>query len=236
MPSAVSMPLIPFAASPNSTSLSTSVCGAWSVAMASAVPSSERREAGGRVVGRPERRVDAQRRRVRRRDERAVAPTGRRCASHAQRRAPAIHSSVSARWCGVTSQVTGRPAAFAAPDEVERAGGRDVRQVQPRARARRGRRRRGSRGRGRRPPPRPRPASRAGRARSRRARRSPRRRRSATRPRGGRRSAARARPRRPARSAGSAPTGPATRRRRSRRRRRRPARRAPPASPRRVRP
>ena len=38
-PSAVSIPLIPFAASPNSTALSTSVCGAWSVAMASAVPS-----------------------------------------------------------------------------------------------------------------------------------------------------------------------------------------------------
>ena len=38
-PSAVSMPLIPFAASPNSTALSTSVCGAWSVAIASAVPS-----------------------------------------------------------------------------------------------------------------------------------------------------------------------------------------------------
>ena len=38
-PSAVSMPLIPFAARPNSTSLSTSVCGAWSVAIASAVPS-----------------------------------------------------------------------------------------------------------------------------------------------------------------------------------------------------
>ena len=38
-PSAVSMPLIPLAAWPNSTALSTSVCGAWSVAIASAVPS-----------------------------------------------------------------------------------------------------------------------------------------------------------------------------------------------------
>ena len=39
-PIAVSMPLIPLAAQPNSTCLSTSVWGAWSVAMASAVPSS----------------------------------------------------------------------------------------------------------------------------------------------------------------------------------------------------
>ena len=73
----------------------------------------EGREAGGRIVGRSQRRVDAGRRVVRARDEGAIAPTGPPLASHAHRLAPATHSSVSARWWGVTSQVTGRPAALA---------------------------------------------------------------------------------------------------------------------------
>ena len=55
-------------------------------------------------------------------------------ASQAQRRAPASHSSVSARWCGVTSQVTGRPAGLRPPDELERLGRRQVGQVEPRPR------------------------------------------------------------------------------------------------------
>ena len=45
--------------------------------------------------------------------ERRSSAHGSPLASHAQRRAPASHSSVSARWCGVTSQVTGSPLAFA---------------------------------------------------------------------------------------------------------------------------
>ena len=95
-PSAVSSPLIPFAASPNSTALSTSVCGAWSVATASAVPSmrAARQAAassGPRNGG------------LTRNDDAYGAVTiassdhGSPLASQAQRRAPAIHSSVSAR-------------------------------------------------------------------------------------------------------------------------------------------
>ena len=125
-PIAVSMPLIPFAAQPELDVL---------------VDLGVRRVVGGDRVGRavdaaprgrprassrgPERRVDAQRGVERRRRRSRRPPTGRAraassSASHAQRREPAIHSSVSARWWGVTSQVTGRPAAFAAPDVRER--------------------------------------------------------------------------------------------------------------------
>ena len=99
----------------------------------------ERRQAGAGVLGATQRRVDPERRVERRRLDRAVGPRIRAApsassASQAQRRDPAIHSSVSARWCGVTSQVTGRPATFARPDEVERRRRRHVRQVQARAR------------------------------------------------------------------------------------------------------
>ena len=74
---------------------------------------------------------------------------------------PAIHSSVSARWCGVTSHVTGSPARLGAGAPVparrpwRRASGASERRV------RRGRRPRGSPGRERPPSPRPPPASRA---------------------------------------------------------------------------
>ena len=85
-PSAVSRPLIPLAARPNSTALSTSVCGAWSVAIASAVPSSERRETGRGVLRvRAAAGSRAGRRRVRRRDERLVRP---RVAARLPRPAP----------------------------------------------------------------------------------------------------------------------------------------------------
>ena len=60
-PSAVSRPLIPFAARPNSTALSTSLCGAWSVAIASAVPSAAAARHATASVGAAQRRVDAQR-------------------------------------------------------------------------------------------------------------------------------------------------------------------------------
>ena len=201
------MPLIPFAARPNSTSLSTSVCGAWSVAIASAVPSSSAaRHAAASAADRSggfTRSDDAYGAAT---IAPVVAPTGRRVASHAQRRAPASHSSVSARWCGVTSQVTGRPAAFArrtrssapaverwvrcsrAPGHVADDVGED-REVAGDGRLL---------GRG---GPAPQPEHRRDVAR-----RSPRRPRSASGPRRGRRSAARARPRRRARSAGAAPT------------------------------
>ena len=78
----------------------------------------------GRTAARPARRRPTDR------------PRGRRAssASHAQRRAPASHSSVSARWCGVTSQVTGSPAAFARRTRSSDAGRRQVGQVQPRPR------------------------------------------------------------------------------------------------------
>ena len=236
-PSAVSMPLIPFAASPNSTSLSTSVCGAWSVAIASAVPSSSASRHAAASAGDRSGGLTRSDGRVRRRDDRAAPSAhGSPLASHAQRRAPASHSSVSARWCGVTSQVTGRPAAFARRTRSSAPAVERCVRWRRAPRARRGRRRRGSRGRGRRPPPRPRRASPAARARSRRSRRSPRRRRSATRPRGGRRPAARAPRRRRARSgaARADATGDAVVAR-TRRPRRPPARRAPPASPRRAR-
>ena len=138
IPIAVSMPLIPLLAQPNSTCLSTSVCGAWSVAMASAVPStSAARQAAASSAERSgglTRRAGVEWRRR----QRAVGPGSRAVpsleASHDQRRDPAIHSSVRPRWCGVTSQVTGRPAAFAARTGVERGRRGDVRQVQPRTR------------------------------------------------------------------------------------------------------
>ena len=92
------MPVIPFAASPNSTALSTSVCGAWSVAIASAVPSASAARQASASAGVAERRIDPERRRVGRRDDRVVAPrVASAPASQANRRAPATHSSVSAR-------------------------------------------------------------------------------------------------------------------------------------------
>ena len=111
-PRAVSSPLIPLAASPNSTALSTCVCGAWSVAMASAVPS---RSAARQAAASP----GVRRGGLTRSDDAYGCPTsapsahGSSLASHAQRRAPATHSSQSARWWGVMSQVTGNPSAFA---------------------------------------------------------------------------------------------------------------------------
>ena len=112
-PIAVSMPLIPLAASPNSTVLVD--LGVRRVVGRDRVGGAvdEGRQARGRVGGRAERRIDPERRAYGAAIERAVGPRVAASPSHAQRRAPASHSSVSARWCGVTSQVTGRPAAFA---------------------------------------------------------------------------------------------------------------------------
>ena len=230
-PSAVSMPLIPFAASPNSTALSTSVWGAWSVAIASAVPSARAARQASASAGVAERRVDPERRGVGRGDERVVPPRIAVLAGlpgeAARARDPLVgQGEVVRRHVAGDRQAGGLGPAH----ELQRGGRGDVGEMQSRARHVAARRRRGSRGRARRrPPPRP-PASRAAPGRSRRTRRSPRRHRSASDPRGGPRSAARARPRTRARCAGSTPTGPANRRPRSRRRRRRPARRAPPAS------
>ena len=197
----------------------------------------QRRQTGSGVVRRPQRRVDAESpcRTARRRARRPPTDPPRR-ASHAHRRAPATHSSVRARWCGVTSQVTGSPAAFArrtrssasavetwvrcsrAPGIVADHVGED-RQVARRPQ-----------------PPRPPPASRAARGRSRRTRRSPRRRRSASASSGwstiGRPERAGVRQRRPQ---DRRRIGPASHRPRTRRRPRRPARRAPRAAPRRDR-
>jgi len=95
-PSAVSMPLIPFAASPNSTSLSTAVCGAWSVATASAVPS---RSASRHAAASPAERKGGFTRSALAYGAAVIAPSlhGSPDASQAQRREPATHSSVSAR-------------------------------------------------------------------------------------------------------------------------------------------
>ena len=71
---AVSIPLIPLLAHPNSTCLSTSVCGAWSVAIASAVPSTSAARHAAASSGGAQRRVHAERRVERVGDERAVRP------------------------------------------------------------------------------------------------------------------------------------------------------------------
>ena len=202
-PSAVSRPLIPFAARPNSTALSTSVCGRVVRGDRVGRAVEQGGKAGRGVLGRAQRRVDAQRR---------------------MRTAPAvIASSAHGSPLGLPGpapgardplvgqrQVMGRDVAgdrqagrLGAPDELQRAAGREVGEVQAGRPARPAGRRRGSRGPVRPPSPRPRPASRAAPAPSPRTRRSPRRRRSATAPRHGRRSAARARPHTPAPPAGS---------------------------------
>ena len=230
-PSAVSRPLIPLAARPNSTALSTSVCGRVVGGDRVGRAVEQRRQAGRGVLRGAERRVDAQRRRVRRRrrsPRRAHGSPLGLPGPAARAGDPLVGQRQVMRRDVAGDRQAGR---LGAPDELERRAGREVGEVQPGARHVAQDVARGSRCRGRPPSPRPRPASRAGPAPSRRSRRSPRRPRSGSTPRGGRRSAARARPRRRAPPAGSAPTGPATRRRRSRRRPRRPARRAPPAAP-----
>ena len=113
-PSAVSRPLIPVAASPYSTSLATSVCGAWSVAMASIVPSDSPAARAAASAGGTERRVDARGRVVRPGLGSGRRSRGPSIACQAQRRSPATQPSWSTRWCGVTSQVTARPRALAA--------------------------------------------------------------------------------------------------------------------------
>ena len=128
------MPLIPFAADPELDVLVD--LGVRRVVRGDSVGRAidERGQDRSGIRRRPQRRVHAEGRveRPRRRSRRP--PTGRRVASQAQRRAPAIHSSVRARWCGVTSHVTGRPAALACRTELERARRRDMGQVQPGAR------------------------------------------------------------------------------------------------------
>ena len=119
IPMAVSMPLIPLAAQPNSTCLSTSVCGAWSVAMASAVPSrsaasTAAASSAGRSGGLTRSEVSNGAAVIEPSAHGSSASPASSSASQLQRLEPAIHWSVSARWCGVTSHVTGRPAAFAA--------------------------------------------------------------------------------------------------------------------------
>ena len=112
-------------AQPNSTCLSTSVCGAWSVAIASAVPSARAaRQATASVA---QRSGGLTRRAVSNgAATRAPSVHGSRAApssptaSHDQRRAPAIHSSVKAMWCGVTSQVTGQAGGLRRADVRER--------------------------------------------------------------------------------------------------------------------
>ena len=171
-PSAVSMPLIPFAASPNSTALSTSVCGAWSVAIASAVPSrSAARQASG-VRRRAQRRVHPQRRREGRGRRAPRRATGRRPRRPPRRPAPRAgdplvgEREVMRRHVAGDRQArrpspAGRGRATAAVEtwvRCSRAPGTSRHDVG-----------RGSRGRARPPPPRPRPASRAARGRSRRS-------------------------------------------------------------------
>ena len=104
--SAVSRPEMPNAARSYSTSFFTDACGAWSVAIASIVPSASASQSartspsvrsGGFTF------VDA---------SNGVARGDGR-PSHATVRSPATQASVSARWCGVTSHVTARPSAFA---------------------------------------------------------------------------------------------------------------------------
>ena len=82
------------------TSLRSAGCGAWSVAIASTVPSATPGQQGERILARGERRVDPARAVV---GALGSRPSG---SSQAKRREPATHASVSARWCGVTSQVT----------------------------------------------------------------------------------------------------------------------------------
>ena len=65
---------MPLAARPNSTALSTSVWGAWSVTTASAVPSSSASRQAAASSARAQRRIDPERRGVRRADERPVRP------------------------------------------------------------------------------------------------------------------------------------------------------------------
>ena len=139
VPSAVSIPLIPFDARPNSTSLSTSVWGAWSVATASAVPSTIAARTAAALAGSRSGGLT--------RHEGSYGPAtsapsvhGSRAlpsastASQAQRRAPAIHSS---REREVVRRDVARhreAGGLRAADDVDRLGGGEVRQVEARAR------------------------------------------------------------------------------------------------------
>ena len=133
------MPLIPFAALPNSTALSTSVCGAWSVATASAVPSSSATRQAAASTGAAQRRVDA-----RRRSSRAPpssAPSRPRVARRAvvveriPRPAPRAGDPLVGQREVVRRDVAGdrQAARLRVADQLERRGRGDMRQVEPRA-------------------------------------------------------------------------------------------------------
>src|SRR5579872_3039282 len=88
--SAVSSPVIPQAASAHSVSLASTGCGAWSVATQSMVPSASASRSA--------------------RTSAAVRNGGFTLYTGSY---PTARSSVSSRWCGVTSAVTGHPLALA---------------------------------------------------------------------------------------------------------------------------
>ncbi len=127
------MPLIPFAASPNSTALSTSVCGAWSVATASAVPStSAARQAAassGPRNGGLTRKDDA----YGSGDDRLVRP---RVAARVPRPAPGAGDPLVGQREVVRRHVAGDRQAgrLGSTDELQGPCGRDVGQVQTGAR------------------------------------------------------------------------------------------------------
>ena len=132
-PSAVSRPLIPLAARPNSTALSTSVCGAWSVAIASTVPSRSAARQAAASSGGPERRVHPQGTRVRRRDERLVRP---RVAAGLPRPATRPGDPLVGQREVMGRDVAGDRQAgrLGAADEIQRRARRQVREVEPSAR------------------------------------------------------------------------------------------------------
>ncbi len=88
--SAVSRPIMPIAATAQAQSLSASGCGAWSVATASMVPSASASRSASTSV--------------------SVRSGGLTLKTGLPER---TISSVSSRWCGVTSAVTGQPCDFA---------------------------------------------------------------------------------------------------------------------------
>ncbi len=133
MPIAVSMPLIPFAADPNSTALSTSVCGAWSRGDGVGRAVGERGQDRGGVLRRAQRRVDPQRRIEWPSGDRPIGP---RIAVGVPRPAPGARDPLVGERQVMRRDVAGdRQAGGLGPaDELERTGRRDMGQVQPGAR------------------------------------------------------------------------------------------------------